>query len=205
MKERRIRSAFAVPASHGSRQGWTRSLRRARRAIDASVRRIEGSCRVIDAAQRFASRRPLRATDHLQQVSGWLVDAAVQLQRAGIRMRDTTECAALAPERAAAAPQGLIDATARWLAAAGRLAVASDRLDDTMARLLRSAKEGSPVDDRPVIPLRRPPSPRWFLQYCPSQPADRIRLLLKRRRRPAPSAVTEAHRRVSRGRAPPSL
>jgi hypothetical protein len=160
---------------------------------------------VIDAAQRLASRRPLRATDHLQQVSGWLVLAAVQLQRAGIRMRDTTECIALAPERAAGAPQGLIDVTARWIDAAGRLAAASNRLDETMARLLRSVQEGLPVDDRPVIPLRRPPSARWFLQYCPPQPSDRIRLLLQRRRRSAPSAVTEAPRQISRGRAPPSL
>jgi len=56
-----------------------------RRAIDASVRRIDSTARLIDASERFARRRPLRASDGLVLASIWLSHAAAHLRRA---MRD---------------------------------------------------------------------------------------------------------------------
>jgi hypothetical protein len=174
-----------------------------RRAIDASLRRIEGSCRLIEASERFGGRRPLQAADQLQRASGWLADAATQLQRAQVLLNDTTRCMESAPERAAGAPVPVMKAILHWIDAAGRLTAVSDHLQDTSTRLVASANTAQPSDFRPVIVPPRPAAARWFLQYCPSRPGDRIQQLLNRRRRSAPVAVADAPRRVSRGRAPP--
>ena len=202
----RGRTSSASPRNaHQPRRGWVRSLRRARRAIDASLRRIEGSGRVIEAAERFGRRRPLQAAGQLHRASCWLADAAAQLQRAQLRLNDTTQCIESAPERAAGAPVPVMYTILHWIDAAGRLTAVSDHLSDTSTRLVAIAKTAQPSDFRPVIVPPRPAAARWFLQYCPSRPSDRIQQLLRRRRRPAPTAVAEAPRRVSRGRAPPFL
>jgi hypothetical protein len=174
-----------------------------RRAIDASLRKIEGSGRVIDAAERFGGTKPLQAVDQLQRVSCWLADAAAQLQRAQLRLNDTTRCMESAPERAGGSPVPVMDAILQWIDAAGRLTAVSEHLQETSAQLVAVAKAAQPSDFRPVIVAPRPAAARWFLQYCPSRPSDRIQQLLERRRRLAPAAVAEAPRRVCRGRAPP--
>src|SRR5438067_4839307 len=140
MRPRRVRRGRTSSApsrnAHRARPGWVRSLRRARRAIDASLRRIDGSCRVIDASERFAGRRPLQAADQLHRVSCWLADAAAQLERAQIRLRDTTACIEAAPERAGGAPVPVMQAILHWIDAAGRLTAVSDHLQETSARLV---------------------------------------------------------------------
>jgi hypothetical protein len=202
VSRRNSSSASSRHANH-SRRGWIRPLRRARRAIDASLRRIDCSCRVIDASERFGGRRPVQAADQLQRVFHWLADAATQLDRAQIRLRDTSECIESAPECAAGAPLPMMSAILHWIDAAGRLTAVSERLGDTSTGLVAVAKVAQPSDFRPVIAAPRPAAARWFLWYCPSHPSDRIRVLLKRRRRSAPALVADAPRRISRGRAPP--
>jgi hypothetical protein len=167
---------------------------------------MDGSCRVIDASARFAARRPVRAAQQLYHASEWLADAAAQLQRASVRLRHTVDCMALAPADAAGAPERLTAATRAWLDATVRLSAASDRLDTTMARVLAIAQSGGEIaDTRPRIAAPRPVSARWFLQYCPSRPGDRIRLLLARRRRSATLRVADAPKSTSPARAPPSF
>ena len=174
-----------------------------RRAIDATLRRIDGSCRVIDASERFSERRPVHAMWQLNRVSGWLTDASVQLGRAGFRLQDTNECLACAPEEGAGAPARIIGETWRLIEATRELTTVLAHLDAVAARVFQRVLEAHGVDARPVIAAPPTAAARWFLQYCPPQPADRILFLLQRRRRPAPAVPTDAPRRVSRGRAPP--
>jgi hypothetical protein len=173
------------------------------RAIDATLRRIDDSCRVIDSSARVAARRPFQAACQLYHAYSRLTEAAGHLGRASHRMNDTFDSLAATPEPAADARERLIAATARWIDAARQLCEARIRFDETFAPLKELAKNpDAELDPRPRIPTPRPRS-RWFLQYCPPQPADRIRLLLTRRRRSAVPRPADAPRRVSRGRAPP--
>jgi hypothetical protein len=174
-----------------------------RRAIDATLRRIDGSCRVIDASERFSERRPVHAMWQLNRAAAWLADASVQLERAGFRLKDTMDCLAGAPEEGRGAPARILRETLRSVEAVGELTAVAAHLDAVAARVLQRVLEAHGVDERPVIAAPRPAVPHWFLQYCPPLPADRIRLLLQRRRRPAQAVPTDAPRRVSRGRAPP--
>jgi hypothetical protein len=168
-----------------------------RRAIDVSMRRIDCSRRVIEASERLVGRQPLRAPGELLRVANWLSDAVVQLHRASVRLEETSNCLALAPEPIPEAPALVVDATLDWFGASAWLLATQDRLGDLTARVVRC------LGGERYITLR-PAAPRWSRQYCQSRPSDRIlRQLLKRRRRVAPAAVAEAPRRISRGRAPP--
>jgi len=192
-----LRKSAATP-----RRGWIRPLRRMRRATKACLGWIDCSCRVLEESSRIGTQRPFATTVQLLRVSRWLAAAAAHLQRAEIRLQDTQQSLALAPEEGRGAPEMVIAATQQWVAATSRLLAAQDRLEVLMAEVLRSAQEGA-VDPRPVLPTRRPAAARWFLRYCPLPPSNRIRILLQRRRRPACTAPADAPRRVSRGRAPP--
>src|SRR5712692_5438096 len=128
----------------GERGGasWARPLRRSGLAIDASRRLIESAARVIDDAKRSARVRPIHASRQFQRVSGWLAHAAADLQRAGRGVQDATDCVVMAPDRAAGAPEQIIETTRRWADAMGRLATISNLLDGVFARLLDAAGRG---------------------------------------------------------------
>ncbi|HEY6136875.1 MAG TPA: hypothetical protein VI670_03840 [Thermoanaerobaculia bacterium] len=157
---------------------------------------------MIEESSRIATQRPFATTVQLLRVSRWLAAATAHLRRAEIRLQDTQQSLALAPEEGRGAPEMVFAATQQWIVATARLLAAQDRLEMVMAEVLRSAKAGV-VDPRPAMPAPRPAAARWFLRYCPSPPGNRIRILLQRRRRPACTAPADAPRRVSRGRAPP--
>lgn len=177
------------------RAAWRAPLRRARRAVDCALRRVEASNRVIDATLRFAAGRPLETSRRLQRLGDWMVDAQAHLSRVVRELHRSAECAALAPETASAAPALLVDTTARWLDAAVRLDAVSGRVVQTSALLADHARcrpaffaAGA---ERPAVPAlaRRPhPAPpvlirpQWFVT----------------------TTTAEAARSVSRGRAPPS-
>jgi hypothetical protein len=187
-----------------------RAFRRTERAIDAALRLIESSRRAIDACERFASVRPIRATQQLERVSGWIVEATEQLGLVVSGLSETCDSAARALEEAGEAPGMLINATARWIDAAARLAALSDRLDCDFAELVDRVKCGdAPLDldalfrkpdlaPRPIS-IRRPSVKRLSIEN------SRIFCIHIRRRRTARLTIVEAPGRIFRGRAPPIL
>jgi hypothetical protein len=195
------------------RHSWTRPFRRTRRAIACSLRLIDSSCRVIEAAERFAQGRPIRAVRQLEVLSDWVIEAAEELDRAARGLRETTDRAAESPEMSLEAPQKLVETTAQWIAAAGQLAAFSARLDDTSAWLFDSIKSGAipiPLQEQTAdagktpatIPLIARPvvAPRWL-----SDESDDVPCIPVRRRRSTRPTVAEAARRIFRGRAPPRV
>ena len=198
-------------SDRGQRRSWKRPFRRTRRAIECSLRLIESSRRVTEASEKFASERPIRATRHLKLVSGWLADAASQLDCAAAGLRKTAERVAESPELALQGPGKLIAATRQWIEAAGQLAAFSEQFSDTSAWLCDSVKDGTiPIPlveqtahpEKSVVTFRlvAPPllPPDWFPRESNDVPCIPVR-----RQRSVCSTVAEAARRVFRGRAPP--
>jgi hypothetical protein len=193
------------------RRSWIRPFRRTRRAIERSRRLIDSSRRVTEASESFAAERPIRATRHLQLVSGWLAEAAAQLDSAAAGLRKTADRVAQSPELALDAPGKLIDSTGQWIEAAGQLAAFSERFFDTFAWLRDSVKDGFipiPLVEQTADPgqavttfrLSAPPRlpPDWFLYESNDAPCIHVR-----RQRSVRLTVAEAARRIFRGRAPP--
>jgi hypothetical protein len=215
-----ISSASQTNANHPRRAGvsscgadrvrrlsWTRPFRRTRQAIDRSLRLIEESGRVIEAAERFAAHRPLRAAREYERVSGWLDEATAQLLYAVRALTVTTAKIALSPAQASDAPPLLLEAAVRWAGAAGKLAVLSNRLDDTFDIILDAVAGGTPLDfsqlfRKPIVTaqvIRLRPVPERRL----SSGDGAIYVIRDRRRRSVRITVAEAARRIFRGRAPP--
>jgi len=193
------------------RRSWIRPFRHTRRAIELSLRLIDSSRRVVEASERFAAERPVRATRHLKLVSGWLTEATAQLCCAAAGLRKTSHRAAQAPELALDAPGKLIDATAQWIEAAGQLAAVSERLGGTSALLLDSVKGGAipiPTEERTadagktVTTIRLTPPPLRLPDWLTGQSSD-VPCIPVRRQRSVRLTVAEAARRIFRGRAPP--
>jgi hypothetical protein len=76
-KHSRPSKVSACARDRTRRLSWIRPFRRTRTAIERSLRLIDTSSRVIEAAERFAARRPLRATRHYERVAA----ALARLQR----------------------------------------------------------------------------------------------------------------------------
>src|SRR4051812_14321791 len=108
------------------RRSWIRPFRRTRRAIDVTLRLIDSSCRAIDACERLAAAHPIRATRQFEQVSGWIAEASEQLGNGARELSATFDNIERAPLFAGDAPQLLIEAMARWIDAAARLATISN-------------------------------------------------------------------------------
>lgn len=198
-------------SDHDRRRSWTRPFRRTRRAIECTLRLIHSSCRVIEAAERFAAGRPVRATRQLEIVSGLIGEAVEHLDRAARGLRQTADRVAQSPDVALDAPDKLVAATAQWIAAATQLAAFSERLNDTSTWLSDSVKSGAipiPLQEqtadagKPVTTFRliAPPllPPDWF-----SDEGNDVPRIPVRRRRSVCLTVVEAARRIFRGRAPP--
>jgi hypothetical protein len=188
-------------------KSWEGPILRTGRAIDASLRLLGSSRRIIDACERLALDHPIRATHELERVSGLLAKAAELLQRGVDGLSETTNRVALSPAQAGDAPERVIAATQRWVDAATQLAALSNRLDDTFAGLVDYVKGGTaPLDLSEVFP-NPGPAPR-FITDRPSVKllsleSGRVFCIHLRRLRSARLTVAEAPRRVVRGRAPP--
>lgn len=206
----------ATPQSLSGRQdrgaAWARPLRRAHRAIDASVRLIGSTLRAREEAERCAHRRPLRTSHNLDEASGRLLHASRRLQRAVEQLAATNQCIALAPEEAASAPELLIRATERWMVITVWLQHAADDVFSLHRDVLRGLETGRLVPERPDQPgprrarihlAPRPVPIRAFLVLRQPRVVDRITPMLRRRRRtPRPAAIRVPHRSLL-GRAPP--
>ncbi len=168
---------------------WTRTLRRTRRAIRATIGRVEASARVIDAAERFAPARPVAATRQFVLVSLWLSQAAGHLCRAARGLEETTNSWMYVAGEATTGPQRIAEATGYWIDAAGQLAEVSNRLHASFERLAGAVRCAAlPVQAvlSRSIPDRNGVDAPCFI------PGPRA----------AASAVAGA-RKISRGRAPP--
>src|SRR4051794_7433766 len=119
-KQSRRSEVRTCAASRTRRRSWQHPFRRTRQSVNHSLRLIEKSGRVIDAAERFAARRPLRAARKYRRVSGWLDAATKELSSAVRALTATAEKIAFSPAQASDAPP-LREATARWAGAAGKL------------------------------------------------------------------------------------
>lgn len=186
------------------RSAWLRRFRRTRQTIDRALRLIEASGRVIDAAERFAARRPTRAARKYMRVYGWLDEASMQLASSIRALTVTAVKIVRSPEQASDAPP-LLETTVRWAGAVAKLSALSGRLDVTVDLILDAVETGTTLDfselfRNPIVParIRLRPLPRRL--SC--DPA-RIRVIHSRRRRSARLTLADGVRRIIRGRAPP--
>jgi hypothetical protein len=190
------------------RNAWMRRFRRTRQTINRSLRLIEASGRVIDAAERFAARRPLRAARRYERVSGWLDDATMQLSCAVRALSVTAVKIARSPAQPSDARPLLLGATARWAGAAAKLSALSNRLDDTFDLILDAVETGTTLDfsqlfRNPIVPARRVIRLRPLPPRRLSCSTARIRVIHSRRRRSARLTLPDGEQRIFRGRAPP--
>src|ERR1700756_160755 len=118
---------------HPHPRSWERPILHTGRSIDASLRLIGSSRRIIESCESLAPEHPVLAAHQLERVSGLLAKAAELLQRGVGGLNGTTTRVALSPAEAGDAPERLIAATRRWVAAAAQLAALSNRFDETFA------------------------------------------------------------------------
>jgi hypothetical protein len=190
------------------RESWLRPFRRTRRAIQASLRLIDSTRRLIDACQRSAVDHPLLVTRRLACASTRLCKVSERLGRGLEGWNETSHRLALSPLYAGDAPELLIAAITRWTEAATQLAALSNRVDDTFSWLFDYVSSGAPLD---LNELFRKDGPAPRLTTRRSLPAalfserSRIFCIHVRRRRRARLTVVEAPVRIFRGRAPPAV
>jgi hypothetical protein len=204
-----------VRARDNRRFAWMRPIRRLQLAIERSLRLIESTRQVVEASETLGAVRPIRTSRKLARASGWLVAASAQLSIAARGFDETADQAVAAPQFASFVPDLLASATVAWLATTARLAEVSSELYGVHCELVDDLKSGrvlperveTAADRRPRIIVRIPHliiAARAFLLQRRSSVRDRIASVPVRRRRQALVVVTDAPRRISRGRAPPS-
>lgn len=185
--------------ARGGRRSWRSRVRHTRKVVDQSLRQIEKSCRIVEAAERFAARRPLRAARQYRRVSDVLNEVTVQLGAAGQTLQ--TGACELGPE-------ALAGARAHWFAATQKLLVLTGRLADTFDLIMEAIVSGTTLDLSTLATRPSGAAPR-VIRLRP-RPARRLSrgsscnlVLRQRRRRAGRRKFAEAARRVFRGRAPP--
>ena len=189
---------------------WIRPFRRTTRAIDSTLRLIARSRWLLNECEISAGVRPLWATRQLVCVSGRLAEAAARLGRGAECWKATNVSIADAPADAGGAPERMIAAIGDWIDAATQLAMLSNRLEDTSARLLAYIKADTGSLDLEKLLKKKTegaiPKPIVFWLPAPrvlSIENNRIFCIHVRRQRSARLTVAEAPRRIFRGRAPP--
>jgi hypothetical protein len=193
----------------GERRGWVRPFFRANRALDASLRLIGSTLRAVAAAERSVHRRPVRVSRNLLDASELLATATVRLGWAARNLAELTACAAGGSATAQQVPEMVVNATARWVSTAARLAEAANEVFAMHGSVLDGLQTGALVPERPadrrprIVLVPRPIPVRAFLRLRQPRVRDRIGpVLLRRRRTPRPASLTVPRRSVL-GRAPP--
>jgi hypothetical protein len=205
------RAALRRCAMRRERQrSWIRPFRRSRRAIDATLRLIESSCRAIDAGERLVAEHPIRASRQFGKVSGWIAEASKELGKGAREWSVTFDNLDRARFFTGDAPELMIAAVTRWIDAATRLVTVSNRLDDSFTSLMDYVKGGSaPLDLSELLPKQAPARKRISFNVRPpslkflSIENRRVFCIHVRRQRSVRVTVAEAPRRIVRGRAPP--
>lgn len=192
------------------RPEWVRPYRRAQRALDSAVRLIESGLAVATVSERSLERRPVRTARRLNGGVRGLAAAGLRLVRASRELASARESLGRTPELGASDAPELVElASARWQAATTYLVHVTDQVVLRQVEVLSGLMCGElkaehPSDSRPRIVLVPRPAPvRAFLAVRRPRVADRISVLLQRRRRtPRPAALTPPPR-TAQGRAPP--
>ncbi|HEX9985958.1 MAG TPA: hypothetical protein VGF69_22040 [Thermoanaerobaculia bacterium] len=191
------------------RAGWVRPFKRVQRALDASVRLLNGSLATAAKSARGLTRRPLDSSRKLQHAEGRLALASARLAYAARELAATAACLQAEPQTGAGAPVLLLEATQRWVAMSQSLEAAAGSIYTFHENVLQGLRSGVLVPEREnvrrprIILAPRPTFIRAFLVAREPRVADRISVVLERRRRaPRPAAVS-VPRRASQGRAPP--
>jgi hypothetical protein len=220
MTKRRSRQAAASRGADGTcrerlrtrggrRPAWVRPLRRAQRAINASILLLASTLRAVERSERCAHRRPVQTSRNLQGASGQLQVALARLNRAAREIAETNQCMILEPERAAGAPPLVAEAALRWVDVAGSLAALADDVFTLHEDVLSGLETGTLIPEpsawrRPRIVIAPRPQPiRAFLLRRQPRVIDRIASILRRRRRTPRPASLRVPRRSILGRAPP--
>jgi hypothetical protein len=184
-------------------------LRRAQRAINASIRLLDSTLRAVERSERCAQRRPVETSRNLHGASGRLLDALERLNRAAREIAETNACMAREPERAADAPLLVAYAASRWVDVAACLAALADDVFTLHEDVLSGLETGALIPElpggrRPRIVLAPRPQPiRAFLLRRQPRVIDRIASILRRRRRTPRPVSLRVPRRSVLGRAPP--
>lgn len=174
---------------------WRVPLRRAFRAVDCAVERMESSGRVINAALRFGADRPYDRVRQLCLLSGWIDQAHAQLERAVLGLQQWTDEIARAPQHLAADSALLfLDATLRCMAAMVLLDQISACSVQASAQIVQETREWA--ESAAAAPAAQP-----IRRASPRHP--RVIQVLVRRSPAAFATVADAARKVCRGRAPP--
>ena len=185
---------------------WMQLLQRADREI-LGANRVIRRCMVALFPLSEDDHRTVAPAARLVRVPRGLRVAKARLDRAGRRIERALSLAAIDPRDASAASQHVFDAQARWFLTAAILEkllvpethAAIDRLHAATGRRYGASADAFdfPSIELPELELLR-------ASLSPDGSADRERLRLLRRRRSIPLRSTDAPRRISRGRAPPS-
>jgi hypothetical protein len=194
----------------GARPEWVRPYRSAHRAIDSAVRLMEWTMGAASVSERCLERRPVRTARRLTGGARRLVAAGRRLLRASQELAAASACLERVPEQATVDAELLVELAAkRWQAASGYLKVVTGQMVVRQVEVLSGLACGAlvpehPSDSRPRIVVTPRPAPvRAFLAVRRARVADRISLVLQRRRRtPRPAALTPPPR-TAQGRAPP--
>lgn len=192
------------------RPEWVRPYRSAHRALDSAVRLIESTMATVADFERSVERRPVRTARRLTGGVRRLAAAGLRLVRASQELAAATECLDRAPELATGDVPVLVDmASERWQAVSTYLGYVTGQVVLRQVEVLSGLAceelvPEHPSDSRPRIVLAPRPAPvRAFLAVRRPRVADRISVILQRRRRtPRPAALTFPPR-TSQGRAPP--
>ena len=181
---------------------WLPLLQRADREV-LGANRVIRRCMVA----LFNVSEGEQRTVALVRVSRGLRVVKARLDRAGRRIDRALKLAALDPRDATAASPHIFKTHARWFFTAEileKLLVPETQAAIDRVRAARGGHCGASADafDFPSIELPELELLRAFLRPDGSAECERLRLL--RRRRSTPLRSTDAPRRISRGRAPPS-
>ncbi len=192
------------------RPDWVRPYRSAHRALDSAVRLIESTMETVAVFERCVERRPVRTARRLIGGARRLAAARLRLLRVSRELATATECLGRAPELATGDVPELVElASERWQAVANYLLHATGEVVLRQVEVFAGLACGAlvpehPSDSRPRIVLAPRPVPvRAFLAVRQPRVADRISVILRRRRRTPRPAVLTVPPRTSQGRAPP--
>ena len=189
---------------------WDHPIHRAQRHIDSSQSLVDSIRRALLDSTDSAAARPIGTSRKLNRVSCRILDAHAHLASASRDIDAVMKSAVLAPELAADVPMLLIEMTQQWVEVARQIALLSNDLFGFHEEVLDGLKSGELVPEPPaarrprIIVIPRLISARAFLLHRRKSALDRIASIPARRPPAARISSTDAPRRISRGRAPPS-
>lgn len=192
------------------RPEWVRPYRRAQRKLDSAIRLIGSCLEAAEVSEGALERRPVRTAQRLNGGVRRLAEAGLRLVRAQEELAAATECVGREPERAAGeAPEIVELAAERWQAVTRYLHYATNEVLLRQVEVLAGLACGAlvpehPSDRRPrIVAAPRPAAVRALLAMRRPRVADRISVMLQRRRRTPRPAALVVPPRTAQGRAPP--